>query len=100
NDIYEYDENDFLQKMVSTNKRAQISYVMSVYHDTINKTSTRKVVVNDSLNQEITVFYNDKDFVIKQIAIEQNDTTIAKHEYEFNNVDKLVLERQIDVESN
>lgn len=99
-DVYEYDENDFLQKVVSTNKRAKISYVINVYHDTINKKRTRKVFVNDSLNQKITVFYNDKDFVIKQIAIEQNDTTIAKHEYKFNDVDKLVLERQIDIESN
>lgn len=100
NDVYEYDKNDFLQKIVSTNKRTQNSYVMAVYHDTINKTSKRKVVVNDSVNHEIIVFYNDKDFVIKQIAIEQNDTTIVEHKYEFNEADKLVLERQNDIESN
>ena len=99
NDIYEYDENDLLQKMISTNKRVQIGYIMTVYNDTINKTSTRKVVVNDSLNQEITVYYNDSDYVVKQIAIEQNDTIIAKHEYQFNEADKLVLERQVDIES-
>ncbi len=100
NDVYEYDENDFLQKIISTNKRTQNSYVMAVYHDTINKTSKRKVVVNDSVNHEVIVFYNDKDYVIKQIAIEQNDTTIVEHKYKFNEADKLVLERQNDIESN
>jgi hypothetical protein len=100
NDVYEYDENDFLQKMISTNKRTQNNYIMTAHHDTINKISKRKVVVNDSVNHEIIVYYNKKDFVIKQIAIKQIDSTIVEFKYEFNDADKLVLERQIDIENN
>jgi hypothetical protein len=82
-DVYEYDNNNFLIKTISTNKPAELNYIMTVKNDTVNKNSIRTIIINDSLKQQVTVFYDKKDFVTKQVAIEKGDTTSVNHKYHF-----------------
>lgn len=98
-DVYEYDSNDYLIKKISTNKPAQLNYVMTVKNDTVNKNSIRNVIINDSLKQQVTVFFDQKDFVTKQVAIEKGDTTTVNHKYHFEN-DNLISEIQFEENEN
>lgn len=95
-DEFEFDAKEFFTKSVSTNKRASINYILTVQNDSINKTSTRNILINDSIKQVVKVFYNNKDYVIKQIAFEQNDTTIFHYKYKFNKADKIISEIQFE----
>lgn len=99
-DIFEYDSTEFLTKRISTNKRANSTYVLVMENDTINKTSTITATINDSIKQKSIVFYNENDYIYKQIAIEEKDTTVARHEYKFNKNAKIVLEVQYEKNRN
>lgn len=100
NDVYEYDTEETHIKTTSKNLPAKINYILSISYDTINKTRVTNVIVNDTITQNIKVFYDNKDIPSKQIAIEQNDTTEVKFHYEFNKNDKVVSELQIDENNN
>ncbi len=94
-DVYEFDSNNFLIKTISINKPAELNYIMTVKNDTVNKNNVRTLIINDSLKQQITVFYDEKDFVTKQVAIEKGDTTTINHKYHFEN-DNLISEIQFE----
>ena len=68
---------------------------MTVKNDTVNKNNVRTLIINDSLKQQITLFYDKKDFVTKQVAIKKGDTTTINHKYQFEN-DKLTSEIQFE----
>jgi hypothetical protein len=99
-DTYEYDNEKFLIRTTSVNKLADINYIMNVENDTINNKSIRTVKLNDSLEQKIIVYFDDKDFITKQIAIEKNDTTIVNYKYIFNQTDNLITEIQFEIDEN
>lgn len=94
-DVYAYDNNDYLIKTISTNKPAELNYVMTVKNDTVNKNSVRTIIINDSLKQQVKVFYDKKNLVTKQVAIEKGDTTTVNHKYHFEN-DNLISEIQFE----
>lgn|GEM_PF-924141 len=98
-DLYEYDTEDVLRKIISSNQRSQINYVMTVFNDAKNKSTHRKLVINDSLKQEILSFYNDEDWVVRKIVIEKNDTTSVEYDYKFDKENNLIFEEQIDSET-
>lgn len=99
-DTFEYDNAKYHVRTISTNKLADIKYVMIVENDTINNKSIRTVTLNDSLEQKIIVYYDDKDFITKQIAIEKNDTTFANYKYIFDQTDNLIAEIQFEIDEN
>ena len=99
-DIYEYDNQKSHIKTISKNIPAKINYILTVKDDTINKTRTTKVIVNDTFNKQVKIFYDNKDIPSRKIEIEQKDTTNIKFQYNFNDGNKKLAELQIDQNTN
>lgn len=92
NDIFEYDNKKFIVRTISKNKPANINYIATRQRDSINKTETSKILINDSLKQEVKVFFNDKGKVIKQVNVDGKDTTITRTNYEIDKAGKIISE--------
>lgn len=99
-DVYEYDNQKSHIKTISENIPAQINYILTVNNDTVNKTRTTKVVVNDTLNQQVKIFYNNKDIPSRKIEVKQNDTTNVEFQYKYNKENKVISELQIEQNNN
>lgn len=99
-DVYEYDNQESHIKTISENIPAKINYILTVNNDTVDKTRITKVVVNDTFNQQVKIFYDDKDIPSRKIEIKQNDTTKVAFHYKYNEANKLISELQIDQNTN
>ena len=92
---HKYNNEKFNFKIINKNNQTNSTYIFIRKKDTINKTETRKIFVNDSLNEEVKSFFDENGRVFKQIKIEGNDTTITRNKYKLNNKDKIISETQV-----
>ncbi len=95
-DQFYYNENDYLMKSISNNQLANQKTVQLVSYDTINKTTTRTVKINDSLNYKFISTYNNREIITKQVKIQNKDTIVRTYEYIYNDDNKIVLEKEFE----
>ena len=95
-DLFHYDRNDYLTKSTSENKLANQKTIQLVSYDSINKTKTRNITFNDSLNYKFISKFDSNDLIVEQIKIEARDTVIRSYEYKFNGSNNKILEKEFE----
>ena len=95
-DQFYYDDNDFLKKSISENHLAKQKMIQLISYDSINNTTTRNILLNDSLNHKFISTFDSNDLIIKQIKIEEKDTVVRSYEYKLNDNNKRILEIEFE----
>lgn len=95
-DQFHYDSNNFLIKSISENHLAKQKTIQLISYDSINKTTTRNITINDSLNYKFISTFDSNDLIIKQIKIEAKDTVVRSYEYKLNSNNKRILEKEFE----
>ncbi len=93
-DEFLYDDNENLIKSVSVNIPSDQIIIQKIVNDTVQNIVKQYVTLNDSLYFNYLTFSDEEDYIIKRMEIKSNDTTVVHHDYQFNELNKLISETQ------
>ncbi|MGY3051935.1 hypothetical protein ACVWYG_000122 [Pedobacter sp. UYEF25] len=91
----EYDETHFNNKTTSKNKPTNTHYTITSKRDTINKTEKKNILINNSSQQTVTIYLNDKGKIVKQVDGRENDSIVSNTIYRLNGTGKIISETQL-----
>ncbi|MFD0933293.1 hypothetical protein ACFQ0R_11855 [Psychroflexus salinarum] len=94
-DKFYYNEKEYLIKSVSTNYQANRKTIQLFSYDTIMKTSTRSLTINDTVNYTFISTFNNDDQIIKQVRIDRKDTIVRTYEYKYDQ-NKIIFEKEFE----
>lgn len=91
-----FDENDFILKSITTNKSFPQKMITQIERDSIKKTESRIIIINDTLKYEFQLKFGKQNRIEKQIKIEKGDTIIVSYNYKFDSNNNVIKVEEID----
>ncbi len=94
-----YDDKNLLKKSVSQDHVTNQKRVELISYDSTYKTSTINLVINDTIHYQYISIFDKHDLRLKQLIIEVKDTLIRNYEYELNENNKVIQEKEFEAGS-
>jgi len=87
-----YDKEDYLIKSVQFNNNFPKKMIRLINRDTINKTESESLTINDTLKFKFISKFGKTDNILSRLEIEKGDTTTIFYSYKYDKRDNLIRE--------
>tara|TARA_R110002051_G_scaffold113010_2_gene185710 strand:- start:897 stop:1910 length:1014 start_codon:yes stop_codon:yes gene_type:complete len=92
-----YDEKGNLLKTITLNHNYPKKMVEELIHsDSLNRMESRIITINDTLNYQFILNFDQFDNIKRQLKIENKDTMIVNFKYEYDSKKRLIKSEQLE----